>query len=78
METPEHTEPMPALIRKLGISAAVDGLILQPHSQRDQRANPALQIRYTTQGSATLISAPKNDLAKSATLEIYGLVGCRP
>ncbi|KAL8759272.1 MAG: hypothetical protein Q9199_000885 [Rusavskia elegans] len=67
---------MPALIRKLGISAAVDGLILQPHSQRDQRANPALQIRYTTQGSATLISAPKNDLAKSATLEIYGLVGC--
>lgn len=69
---------MPALIRKLIISAAVDGLVLQPHSQRDQRANPALQIRYTTQGSAALTSAPNNDLTESLTLEIYGLVGCRP
>ena len=69
---------MPTLIRKLVISAAVDGLILQPHSQRDQRANPALQIRYTRRGSANLTSAPNNDLANSATLEIYGLVGCRP
>ncbi|KAI4227035.1 MAG: hypothetical protein L6R36_002716 [Xanthoria steineri] len=67
---------MPALIRKLVISAAVDGLVLQPHSQRDQRPNPALQIRYTTQGSATLTSAPNNDLTESLTLEIYGLVGC--
>ncbi|KAL8657991.1 MAG: hypothetical protein Q9226_001375 [Calogaya cf. arnoldii] len=64
---------MPTLIRKLVISAAVDGLILQPHSQRDQRANPALQIRYTRRGSANLTSAPNNALAKSATLEICGL-----
>ncbi|KAL8859911.1 MAG: hypothetical protein Q9178_003744 [Gyalolechia marmorata] len=64
---------MPALIRKLVIVAAVDGLILQPHSQRDQRANPSLQIRYTTHGSATLTSAPDNDLANSATLEAHGI-----
>ncbi|KAL8675566.1 MAG: hypothetical protein Q9168_000078 [Polycauliona sp. 1 TL-2023] len=67
---------MPALIRKLVVSAAVDGLVLQPYSQREQRANHGLQIRYTRQGSATLTSAPNDDLAKSATLEIYGVVGC--
>ncbi|KAL8994809.1 MAG: hypothetical protein Q9169_005316 [Polycauliona sp. 2 TL-2023] len=64
---------MPALIRKLVVSAAVDGLVLQPHNQREQRTNPGLQIRYTRQGSATLTSAPNDDLAKSATLEIYGV-----
>ena len=69
---------MPALIRKLVVSTTVDGLILKPVSQREQRTHPGLQIRYTRRGSATLVSAPNDDLTKSATLEIYGVVGCRP
>lgn len=78
LQRTEKLEPMPALIRKLVVSTTVDGLILQPVSQREQRTHPGLQIRYTRQGSATLVSAPNDDLKKSATLEIYGVVGCWP
>ncbi|KAL8810737.1 MAG: hypothetical protein Q9223_000077 [Gallowayella weberi] len=64
---------MSSLVRKLVIFAAVDGLILQPVNQRDQRAIPSLQIRYTTQGSATLRPAPPDGSAHSASFEAHGI-----
>ncbi|KAL9602390.1 MAG: hypothetical protein Q9179_002547 [Wetmoreana sp. 5 TL-2023] len=74
MAAPESADPMPGIVRKLVIFAAVDGLILQPSSYRSQRAAPSLQIRYTTQGTATLRPAPNGDVAHSASLEVHGIV----
>ncbi|KAL8906297.1 MAG: hypothetical protein Q9207_002123 [Kuettlingeria erythrocarpa] len=64
---------MPSVVRKLVISAAVDGLILQPHDQRTQRAVPNLLVRYTTYGSATLGADSDCDLAHLPSLEAYGI-----
>lgn len=74
----ESVVQMPGLVRKLVIFAAVDGLILQSLDQSTQRSVPNLQIRYTTQGAATLRSGPHSDLANLASLEAHGIVGCRP
>ncbi|KAL8678913.1 MAG: hypothetical protein Q9186_004770 [Xanthomendoza sp. 1 TL-2023] len=76
MSNPESIEPMPGLVRKLVIFAAVDGLILQPANQHDQRAIPSLQIRYTTQGAATLRPAPPKGSVHLASFEAHGIVGC--
>lgn len=70
--------PMSGLVRRVVIFAAVDGLILQPHDQRSQRTVPELQIRYTTNGSATVRAGLHSDLAHLASLEAHGIVGCRP
>lgn len=78
MADSEPAEPMPGIVRKLVIFAAIDGLILQPSSQRHQHSLPSLQIRYTTEGATTLRPAPESDLAHSASLEAHGIVGCRP
>ncbi|KAL8715527.1 MAG: hypothetical protein Q9220_000863 [cf. Caloplaca sp. 1 TL-2023] len=64
---------MPALVRKVLIFAAVDGLIVQPANQRSQRTVPSLEIRYTKHGAATLRAAPQNDLARVASLEAHGI-----
>ncbi|KAL9005574.1 MAG: hypothetical protein Q9188_001666 [Gyalolechia gomerana] len=56
MEDAERSGPMPSLVRKLIIYAAVDGLILQPLDQRTQRAVPNLLIHYTTQGLLNIAS----------------------
>ncbi|KAL8953093.1 MAG: hypothetical protein Q9222_001031 [Ikaeria aurantiellina] len=64
---------MPALVRKVLIFAAVDGLILQPANQRSQRTIPSLEIRYTKHGTAILRPAPQSDLARTASLEAHGI-----
>ncbi|KAI4152708.1 MAG: hypothetical protein L6R39_001745 [Caloplaca ligustica] len=69
----ESVVQMPGLVRKLVIFAAVDGLILQSLDQSTQRSVPNLQIRYTTQGAATLRSGPHSDLANLASLEAHGI-----
>lgn len=78
MEDIEGSRSMPILVRKLIIHAAADGLILQPLDQRAQRVVPNLYIRYTTQGTRILRSETSSALANTASLEAYGIVGCRP
>ena len=63
---------MPAPLRKILIFAAVDGLILQPASQRK---NGAIHIKYATQEISSLGSSPHIDPQSSVLLESHGIVG---
>jgi len=67
---------MPGLVRKLIIFAAVDGLVLQPVAQRNQRATPALRIAYSSHDIASLGSVPRKD-ASSTSFDAHGIVGTR-
>ena len=62
---------MPGIIKKLVIIAAVEGLILHPAGQRNQRS---LQIKY---GTHEISSLPAPALA-SASTEVHGIVGSQP
>ncbi|KAI4201619.1 MAG: hypothetical protein LQ350_003098 [Teloschistes chrysophthalmus] len=62
------------IIRKLVIFAAVDGLILQPPATQHNKAS-SLQIRYSKHGATSLRQESDIDLAHSASLESYGIVG---
>jgi len=69
---------MTGVVRKLVILAAVDGLILQQSTQRNQRATPSLQIKYRTHEitPASLTSQAKDE--RSASFDAHGIVGSRP
>jgi len=68
---------MPGLVRKLVIIAAVDGLILQPLSQRNQRAPPAIRIDYQTHNITALEQEAKERNSSLASIEVHGIVGRR-
>ncbi len=68
---------MPGLVRKFMVFAAVDGLVLQPVAQRNQRATPALRIAYSSHDITALASDPRKD-ASSASFDAHGIVGTRP
>ena len=66
----KHEVAMPGLVTKLVIGAAVEGLILHPSGQRNQRS---LQIKYTTHELSAL---PHSKLANSlSSAEFQGVVG---
>lgn len=66
---------MPGLVRKLAIIAAVDGLILQPVSQRNQRAPSAIRIDYQTRHITALEPEAKEQNRTFASIEALGIVG---
>lgn len=68
---------MPGLVRKLAIIAAVDGLILQPLSQRNQRAPPAIRVDYQTHHITALEQEAKERNSSLASVEAHGIVGRR-
>lgn len=75
---------MPALLRKLTICAAVDGLILQPynHGSSPRHNGPsepsAIRIDYKTNKISSLSPSAADRTERSDPgLEAYGLVGKR-
>ena len=69
---------MPGLVRKLVVFAAVDGLILQPSTQRNQKATPGLQVKYNTHEIAAASPASQARDESSASFDAHGIVGSRP
>lgn len=68
--TKYHVATMPGLYKKLVVIAAVEGLILQPHGQRNQLN---LQIKYKTHEISSLGSSIHP--GSSASTEVHGIVG---
>lgn len=68
---------MPGIIRKLVIFAAVDGLVLQPWTQRTQPTSlPSLEINYKTRRVTRTLHAENLEHVDSAQkLEAHGLIG---
>jgi hypothetical protein len=66
---------MPALVRKLLIFAAVDGLILQPALHKSTRgsAEPAIKISYKGAAISPVLQDKKN--GGSSILEVHGIIG---
>lgn len=64
---------MPAIVRKLVVIAAVDGLILQPLHHRGQRP---LKLDYRSKKLSTIEQVSSNNSATS--LECHGIVGSGP
>ena len=61
---------MPGLVKNLVVVAAVEGLILQPTGQRNQRS---LQIKYATHQLSSVSHSKVADSLSSA--EFNGIVG---
>lgn len=69
---------MPALVRKLLIFAAVDGLILQPAPPRNHKpaTDQAIKIAYKGNHSiGPLLNDRRQEDTASETLETHGIVG---
>ncbi|KAI9726524.1 MAG: hypothetical protein M1828_001346 [Chrysothrix sp. TS-e1954] len=65
---------MPGLARKLLIYAAVDGLILQPITQRNQHVGPSVNVDYKTHALSRDSRASRQQRT-SECLEAHGIVG---
>ena len=63
---------MSDLVRKLVVIAAIDGLILQPAHQRNQRS---LQVDYKTY-KVSVTNRPANE--DDVSIDCHGIVGSRP
>ena len=63
---------MPGIAKKLVIIAAVEGLILHPAGQRNQRS---LQIKYSTHEISSLASSTSSSSLSGP--EFHGIVGSR-
>ena len=63
---------MPGIVRKLVVFAAIDGLILQPLHQRNQRS---LHIEYTTRKITVSSRQPSRE---DVSVECHGIVGIYP
>ncbi|MCJ1228694.1 hypothetical protein MMC12_005355, partial [Toensbergia leucococca] len=68
---------MPALVRKVAIIAAVDGLVLLPLSHRNQREIASFQINYATHDIISLGLALPEYLS-SDSLEAHGITSLMP
>lgn len=70
---------MPVLVRKLVITAAADGLVVLPSTQRTQRAISGLQIDYSTH---EIRSCSSDDFQtyeeRTTSIESHGIVGTLP
>lgn len=62
---------------KITVFAAIDGLVLQPVRQQNQRIPPSLLIKYSTGEIVSLEPGSYFDVASSDVFEIYGVVGIR-
>lgn len=69
---------MPAIVRKLVIYAAVDGLVLQPLAQRGQRPTTPVIIDYTTQHDVRpLLQYSQIEQHTDKQIECFGVVGMK-
>lgn len=69
---------MPAIVRKILICAAIDGLIIQPLSSKGQRPHQPVQIKY---GDATVSSVAREQVPDSkleSSFEAFGVIGMAP
>ena len=67
---------MPGIVRKLLIFAAADGLILQPLSSKNQRAQNHIRINYESHSiSPTLRDGGREALVDDNALTAYGVLG---
>ena len=71
----KREEMAPGLARKLLVTAAIDGLVLQPLGQRGQRPSPAAKITYKDNniGSVSKDGGESGEGTKS--FEAFGVVG---
>ena len=67
-----YESEMPGIVKKLVIIAAVEGLILHPVGQRNQRS---LQIKYSTHEISSLASSTSSSSLSGP--EFHGIVGSR-
>ena len=65
---------MPGLVRKLIILAAVDGLVLQPATQRSPQTTPSLRISYNSHRISSIGIPTLKDLP-ATSLDSHGIVG---
>ena len=63
---------MPGIVKKLVIIAAVEGLILHPAGQRNQRS---IQIKYSTHEITSLASSTSSSSISGH--DFHGIVGSR-
>ena len=67
---------MPGLVRKLLISAAIDGLILQPAPPRNHPPATQQAIKIDYKGNISPLLKDRCDEGTApASLEAYGIVG---
>lgn len=69
---------MPGLARKLLVIAALDGLVLQPLGQRNQRTGNAIRIDYKSRRIALLRETFHDGELAPASFEAFGIVGTVP
>lgn len=67
---------MPGLVRKLVILAAVDGLVVKPVAQRNQRGTNSLRISYASHEITSQDSSFKED-GTIPSIDAHGIVGIR-
>ncbi|MCJ1475459.1 hypothetical protein MMC13_004121 [Lambiella insularis] len=66
---------MPGIVQKLMVVPALDGLLLQPSTLRNQRASPTIQISYKTNAITTLRETHRGNNKNAVSLEAHGIVG---
>lgn len=66
---------MHALNRKIAVFASLDGLVLQPVKQHNQRATSSLLINYSTKEIAPLSFTSHFDTTSCEVLEAHGIIG---
>ena len=67
-----YESEMPGIVKKLVIIAAVEGLILHPAGQRNQRS---IQIKYSTHEISSLASSTSSSSLSGH--DFHGIVGSR-
>jgi len=66
---------MPGIVRKILIFAAVDGLVLQPLTQRGQRPAPATKIAYKDNSISSALKDGGGPDGTAKSFEAFGIVG---
>lgn len=66
---------MPSLVRKILIFAAVDGLVLQPVAQRNQRSDAAVKIDYNTHSILPQLRDVSAEQPAPLSFESHGIIG---
>lgn len=66
---------MPGLVRKILIFAAVDGLVLQPLPQRNQRPTAAIKVAYKDNAIGPVLNDEGEDEKPGKSFEAFGIVG---
>lgn len=69
---------MPALARKLLVVAALDGLVLQPLGQKNQRTGHAVRIDYKSHKISSLQESFRDGEPPPVSFEAYGIIGTFP